>query len=197
MSEKMTPFKIQLKHSMQVTKLKIPEVLLLEPKVFLDDRGFFFESFSNKTFKEATNVDLKFIQDNHSQSKKGVLRGLHYQLPPNPQGKLVRVVAGKIFDVAVDIRKNSPTFGQWVGEFLSADNKKQLWIPPGFAHGFLAMADNTDVIYKVTGNYSKEDERSILWNDPDLAIQWPEISELCISTKDERGDAFKSADLFE
>ena len=182
---------------MKVTKLKIPEVLLLEPKIFLDDRGFFFESFSNKTFKEVTGVDLEFIQDNHSQSKKGVLRGLHYQLPPNPQGKLVRVVAGEIFDVAVDIRKNSPTFGEWVGEFLSAENKKQLWIPPGFAHGFLAMTDHTDVIYKVTGNYSKADERSILWNDPDLAIQWPEISELCISTKDERGDAFKDADLFD
>jgi dTDP-4-dehydrorhamnose 3,5-epimerase len=181
---------------MQVTKLEIPEVLLLEPKIFLDDRGFFFESFSNKTFKEATGVNLEFIQDNHSQSKKGVLRGLHYQLPPNPQGKLVRVVAGEIFDVAVDIRKNSPTFGKWVGEFLSADNKKQLWIPPGFAHGFLAMTDHTDVIYKVTGNYSKADERSILWNDPDLGIKWPEISELCISTKDERGDAFKNADLF-
>jgi dTDP-4-dehydrorhamnose 3,5-epimerase len=181
---------------MQVTKLEIPEVLLLEPQVFVDDRGFFFESFSNKSFKEATNIDLEFIQDNHSQSKKGVLRGLHYQLPPTEQGKLVRAVTGEIFDVAVDIRKSSPTFGKWVGEFLSADNKKQLWVPPGFAHGFLTMSEKADVVYKVTGVYSKENERSILWNDSDLNIKWPKISDLCISTKDERGDAFKNADLF-
>ncbi len=181
---------------MKVTKLKIPEVLLIEPKVFFDDRGFFFESFSNKAFRDSTGIELEFIQDNHSQSKKGVLRGLHYQLPPTQQGKLVRAIAGEIFDVAVDIRKNSPTFGQWVGEFLSAENKKQLWVPPGFAHGFLTISDTADVVYKVTGVYSKENERSIIWNDPEININWPQMSDLCISTKDERGDFLKKADLF-
>ena len=181
---------------MKATKLSIPEVILLEPHVFFDDRGFFFESFNHKQFEEVTGVKTKFIQDNHSKSKKGVLRGLHYQLPPNAQGKLVRVVKGEAFDVAVDIKKNSPTFGKWVGELLSEDNKKQLWIPPGFAHGFLAMTDETEFLYKTTNSYSKESERSIVWNDPDINIKWPEALETNVSEKDQQGRFFKDADLF-
>jgi dTDP-4-dehydrorhamnose 3,5-epimerase len=180
----------------KITTLSIPDIILIEPQIFSDDRGFFFESFNEKKFREATGVKANFIQDNHSQSTKGVLRGLHYQLPPRAQGKLVRVVSGQVFDVAVDIRKNSPSFGQWVGELLSAENKKQLWIPAGFAHAFLTLSDTADFLYKTTDTYSKENERSIIWNDPDINIKWPLISSINISDKDKQGCLLKNADLF-
>ena len=157
----------------QVTATAIPDVLILEPKVFGDARGFFFESYSEQDFQQATGLDVKFVQDNHSRSSKGVLRGLHYQLPPHAQGKLVRCVRGAVFDVAVDIRKSSPTFGKWVGVELSEENHKQLWIPPGFAHGFLTLTDAAEFLYKTTDYYALQFERSILWNDPDIGIQWP------------------------
>jgi dTDP-4-dehydrorhamnose 3,5-epimerase len=158
---------------MKVTETKIPGLLVIEPRVFGDERGFFFESFNEKVFAEATGLRPQFVQDNHSKSAKGVLRGLHYQLPPKAQGKLVRVVQGEVFDVAVDIRKGSSTYGQWVGEVLSADNKKQLWIPPGFAHGFLTLSDTAEFLYKTTDYWSPENERAILWNDATLKIDWP------------------------
>ena len=158
---------------MKVLETKIPGLLIIEPKVFGDERGFFFESYNEKAFNEATGVSPRFVQDNHSKSVKGVLRGLHYQLPPRAQGKLVRVVQGEVFDVAVDIRKSSPTYGQWVGEILSAENKKQLWIPPGFAHGFLTLSDTAEFLYKTTDYWSQEHERAILWNDETLNIDWP------------------------
>ena len=158
---------------MKITPLAIPDVLLIEPKVFGDDRGFFYESFNQKAFEDATGLDVQFVQDNHSKSAKNVLRGLHYQLLPKAQGKLVRAIAGEVFDVAVDIRKDSPTFGQWVGEILSADNKRQLWIPPGFAHGFLVLSESAEFLYKTTDYYAPECERSILWNDPAIRIRWP------------------------
>ena len=147
---------------MQARPLAIPEVVLIEPKVFGDDRGFFFESFNLARFREMTGLDLEFVQDNHSRSARGVLRGLHYQLPPRAQGKLVRVVAGEVFDVAVDLRRSSPSFGRWVGETLSADNKRQLWIPPGFAHGFVVLSDSADFLYKTTDTYSPADELSLI-----------------------------------
>ena len=158
---------------MQATPTAIPEVILLEPKIFCDDRGFFFESFNARAFEQATGLDVTFVQDNHSKSARNVLRGLHYQLPPKAQGKLVRVVQGAVFDVAVDIRKGSKTFGLWVGETLSAENKKQFWIPPGFAHGFLTMSDTAEFLYKTTDYYSLEHERCIVWNDPAIGIKWP------------------------
>ena len=158
---------------MKVTATKIPGLLVIEPRVFGDERGFFFESFNEQAFNAGTGNTLKFVQDNHSKSVKGVLRGLHYQLPPKAQGKLVRVVQGEVFDVAVDIRKDSPTFGQWVAETLSADNKKQLWIPPGFAHGFLTLSDSAEFLYKTTDYWSPEHERAIIWDDPTLKIDWP------------------------
>lgn len=158
---------------MKVIETKIPGLLIIEPRVFGDERGFFFESYNEKVFNEATGVSPRFVQDNHSKSVKGVLRGLHYQLPPKAQGKLVRVVQGEVFDVAVDIRKDSPTYGQWVGEILSADNKKQLWIPPGFAHGFLTLSDTAEFLYKTTDYWSPEHERAIIWNDETLNIEWP------------------------
>jgi dTDP-4-dehydrorhamnose 3,5-epimerase len=182
---------------MKITRLNIPEIILIEPQIFFDDRGFFFESFNHERFRKEIGVEVSFFQDSHSQSTKGVLRGLHYQLPDKAQGKLVRVVNGAVFDVVVDIRKNSPTIGQWVGEILTAENKKQLWIPEGFAHGFLTISDKADFLYKATNFYSKEKERSIMWNDPDINISWPEISNIKISTKDEQGCLFKDADLFE
>ena len=160
---------------MKVTPLAIPDVLLIEPKVFGDARGFFFESFNQKAFNKATGTNHPFVQDNHSRSTQGVLRGLHYQLPPHAQGKLVRVVQGAVFDVAVDIRKNSPTFGQWVGAELSADNHRQLWVPPGFAHGFLVLSESAEFLYKTTDYYAPQSERCIVWNDPDLAIVWPDV----------------------
>ena len=172
---------------MKATRLAIPDVVLLEPRVFGDDRGFFSESFNQQRFNEATGLNYDFVQDNHSKSAKGVLRGLHYQLPPKAQGKLVRVVAGEVFDVAVDIRKYSPTFGKWVGEKLSADNKRQLWIPPGLAHGFLVLSDSAEFLYKTTDYYAPEQERCIRWDDPDLAIEWPIEGEPVLSAKDALG----------
>ena len=173
---------------MKVTPTRIPDVLLIEPKVFGDDRGFFFESFNQKAFKEATGLNVSFVQDNHSKSAKNVLRGLHYQIE-QPQGKLVRVTQGEVFDVAVDIRKGSKTYGQWVGLILSAENKKQLWIPPGFAHGFLTLRETAEFLYKTTDYYSPEHERCIIWNDTEIGIQWPLATEPQLSSRDQRGIA--------
>lgn len=178
---------------MKVTSCAIPDVLLIEPRVFGDVRGFFYESFNQQAFHAATGVNLKFVQDNHSKSARGVLRGLHYQLH-QPQGKLVRVVAGEVFDVAVDIRRDSPTFGQWVGEVLSGDNKRQLWIPPGLAHGFVVLSDSAEFLYKTTDYYTPEHERCIAWNDPTLAIEWPALNgPPQLSAKDAAGMAFLDA----
>jgi len=157
---------------MKATPLAIPEVILFEPTVFTDERGFFFESFNHKKFEEAVGYSVNFVQDNHSKSTKGVLRGLHYQLAPMAQGKLVRVTQGEVFDVAVDIRKDSPTFGKWVGEKLTAKNKKQLWVPEGFAHGFLTLSETAEFLYKVTNYYSTEHEQCIVWNDVDIGVNW-------------------------
>ena len=182
---------------MQATRLSIPNIVLLEPKVFGDARGFFFESFNQKAFNAATGTDHQFVQDNHSRSTKGVLRGLHYQ-SQQPQGKLVRVVQGAVFDVAVDIRRSSPTFGQWVGVELSADNHRQLWVPPGLAHGFLVLSDTADFLYKTTDYYAPEHERCIAWNDPALAIVWPDMGMApCLSGKDQRGLGLAEAPVFD
>ena len=182
---------------MQATRLSIPDVVLIEPKVFGDARGFFFESFNQKAFNAATGTDHQFVQDNHSRSTKGVLRGLHYQ-SQQPQGKLVRVVQGAVFDVAVDIRRSSPTFGQWVGVELSADNHRQLWVPPGLAHGFLVLSDTADFLYKTTDYYAPEHERCIAWNDPALAIVWPDMGMApCLSGKDQRGLGLAEAPVFD
>ena len=175
---------------MKVTPLAIPEVLLIEPKVFGDDRGFFFESFNESRFAEATGLDVRFVQDNHSRSDKNVLRGLHYQLPPKAQGKLVRAVVGEVFDVAVDIRRGSPSYGRWVGEYLSAQNKRQLWIPPGFAHGFVVVSDFAEFLYKATDYYAPELERCIRWDDEQLAVAWPLDGVPSLSGKDQRGTPF-------
>lgn len=180
---------------MQVIPTEIPDVLIIEPRVFGDDRGFFFESFNEKAFNEKTGLDVRFVQDNHSRSVKNVLRGLHYQIQ-QAQGKLVRVVAGSIFDIAVDIRKSSPTFGQWVSCELSAGNKRQLWIPAGFAHGFVSLEDGTEVLYKATDYYAPEHERTILWNDPDLAIVWQLAEEPILSAKDQAGKPFQFAEVY-
>ena len=181
---------------MNVIETKIPGLLIIEPKVFGDERGFFFESYNEKVFNEATGVSPRFVQDNHSKSVKGVLRGLHYQLPPRAQGKLVRVVQGEVFDVAVDIRKGSPTYGQWVGEVLSADNKKQLWIPPGFAHGFLTLSDTAEFLYTTTDTWSPEHERAILWNDATLNIEWPLNGiEPQLAAKDAAAVSFNAAEI--
>jgi len=169
---------------MKVTPLKIPDVKLIEPDVFEDDRGFFYESFNQQKFSEAIGGNITFVQDNHSKSTKGVLRGLHYQEAPFAQGKLVRVVAGEVFDVAVDIRKESPTYGQWVSEVLSEENKKQLWIPEGFAHGFLTISDKADFLYKTTNFYNKDHERSIHWKDNKFKINWPNFLAITTSKKD-------------
>lgn len=174
--------------SMKATKLAIPDVVLLEPRVFGDDRGFFYESYNRQAFHDATGVGPDFVQDNHSRSARGVLRGLHYQLPPKAQGKLVRVVVGEVFDVAVDIRKGSPTFGQWVGEVLSAENKRQMWIPPGFAHGFLTLSEVAEFLYKTTDYYSPEHERCIRWDDPEIAVSWPLTQSPVLSRKDMQGE---------
>ena len=172
---------------MNIVTTRLPEVLIIEPKVFGDERGFFFESFNQRAFDEATGLSLPFVQDNHSKSAKNVLRGLHYQLPPQAQGKLVRVVAGEVFDVAVDIRRDSPNFGQWTSAVLSAENRCQLWIPPGFAHGFLVLSDSAEFLYKTTDYYAPEQERCIRWDDPDLAIEWPIEGEPVLSAKDALG----------
>ncbi|MBX9832632.1 MAG: dTDP-4-dehydrorhamnose 3,5-epimerase [Burkholderiaceae bacterium] len=180
---------------MQATRLSIPDVVLIEPRVFGDARGFFFESFNQRAFSEVTATDFQFVQDNHSRSSKGVLRGLHYQIR-QPQGKLVRVVQGAVFDVAVDIRKNSPTFGQSVGVELSADNQRQLWVPPGLAHGFLVLSESAEFLYKTTDYYAPEHERCIAWNDPALAIAWPDIGMApVLSGKDQQGKLLAQAEL--
>lgn len=181
---------------MQITKLAIPEVLLLEPKVFKDDRGHFFESFNQKLFEEAVGHSVTFVQDNQSFSKKGVLRGLHYQMNPSAQGKLVRVLQGEVFDVAVDIRKGSPTFGQWVGALLSAENKHQLWIPEGFAHGFVTLSETAEFYYKVTNYYSPAHERSLRWNDEALNINWCFAQEPLLAPKDATAPLLGDAELF-
>lgn len=181
---------------MRVTRLSIPDVMLIEPKVFGDSRGFFYESFNQQAFSEATGAQYPFVQDNHSRSAKGVLRGLHYQLAPKAQGKLVRVARGAVFDVAADIRKGSPTFGQWVGMELTEDNHRQLWVPPGLAHGFLVLSESADFLYKTTDYYSPEHERSIRWDDPQLAIDWPDVGvPMQLSAKDQAGRSFAEADL--
>lgn len=182
---------------MKIISTSIPEVIIIEPDVFGDERGFFFESFNQKKFDEAVGRPVQFVQDNHSKSVKGVLRGLHYQLPPFAQGKLVRVIQGEVFDVAVDIRKDSPTFGQWVGEILSAENKKQLWIPEGFAHGFLTLSNTAEFLYKTTNYYNKESERAIIWNDDTLSIDWPSLENLKpkLSEKDQASPSFNDAEL--
>jgi len=180
---------------MKVIPTAIPEVLIIEPKVFGDERGFFFESFNQKLWQEKTGITSPFVQDNHSRSGKNVLRGLHYQIK-QPQGKLVRVISGEVFDVAVDIRRNSPTFGAWAGEILSAENKRQLWIPPGFAHGFLVLSDTAEFLYKTTDYWAPEYERSIIWNDPDLAIAWPLDGMPILARKDSEGKLFKEAEVY-
>ena len=178
---------------MKVTPCAIADVLLIEPRVFGDARGFFYESFNQRAFNQATGLELNFVQDNHSKSARHVLRGLHYQVQ-NPQGKLVRVVQGEVFDVAVDIRRDSPTFGQWVGEILSADNKRQLWVPPGLAHGFVVLSDTAEFLYKTTDYYAPEHERCIAWNDPTLAVQWPAMDGApLLSVKDAAGLDFVTA----
>lgn len=181
---------------MQFFPTQIPEVIIIEPRVFADERGFFLESYQKQRFSEA-GIDVDFVQDNHSKSRYGTLRGLHYQVR-QPQGKLMRVVAGEIFDVAVDIRRNSPTFGRWVGDYLSAGNMKMLWIPPGFAHGFYVTSPEAEVVYKATEYYAPQWERTILWNDPILGIDWP-IGDAfpILSPKDVAGKPFKEADIYE
>ena len=181
---------------MQAILTSLPGVLILEPKVFGDERGFFLESFNTRTFTSLTGCTEPFVQDNHSRSASNVLRGLHYQLPPKAQGKLVRVVAGEILDVAVDLRRSSPTFGKWEAVRLSADNKRQLWIPAGFAHGFLTLADTTEVVYKVTEYYAPECDRCIRWDDPDLAICWGLQNQPLLSAKDSGGVGFRQAEVF-
>ena len=181
---------------MKATPLAIPDVILFEPKVFGDARGFFFESFNKKLFDAATGGQYEFVQDNHSRSTNGVLRGLHYQLPPHAQGKLVRVVQGAVFDVAVDLRRSSPTFGKWVGAELTAENHHQLWVPPGFAHGFLVLSESAEFLYKTTDYYAPTAERSIMWNDPQLAIQWPGRTDPQLSSKDAVASHFADAEMF-
>ncbi|MDF3935313.1 dTDP-4-dehydrorhamnose 3,5-epimerase [Pseudomonas citronellolis] len=180
---------------MKATRLAIPDVVLFEPKVFGDDRGFFFESFNHRQFEESIDRSVSFVQDNHSKSVKGVLRGLHYQIQ-NPQGKLVRVVQGEVFDVAVDIRRSSPTFGKWVGEYLSAENKRQLWVPEGFAHGFLVLSDSAEFLYKTTDYYAPAHERCIAWNDKTLGIAWPSRETPTLSGKDALGLPLEQAEVF-
>lgn len=177
---------------MKVERLAVPDVLIIEPTVFGDDRGFFFESFNQRRFEETIGRSISFVQDNHSRSSRGVLRGLHYQVEQT-QGKLLRVIQGEIFDVAVDIRRSSPTFGKWVAATLSADNRKQMWVPEGFAHGFLVLSDMAEVLYKTTDFYAKEAEHCIVWNDPTVGIEWPLEGEPLLSPKDVAGIAFADA----
>jgi len=174
----------------------IPEVIVFEPKVYGDARGFFFESFNARDFRQLTGLDVHFVQDNHSKSGKGVLRGLHYQIK-HAQGKLVRVVQGEVFDVAVDLRRTSPTFGRWVGQILSAENHKQMWIPPGFAHGFVVLSETAEFLYKTTEYWSPEHERSLLWNDPQIGIEWPIDFAPQLAAKDEAAKRLAAADLFD
>ncbi len=180
---------------MKVTRTAIPDVLVIEPKVFGDSRGFFYESFNQRAFADATGQTLNFVQDNHSKSAYGVLRGLHYQLE-QPQGKLVRVVRGAVFDVAVDIRRQSPHFGKWVGMELSQENHKQMWVPPGFAHGFLVLSEDAEFLYKTTDYYAPQHERCIAWNDPTIAIDWPSLSSApVLSAKDQQGSRLDGAEF--
>lgn len=181
---------------MQVVQTAIPEVLIIEPQVFGDERGFFFESFNQQKFESLTGVKANFVQDNHSKSAVNVLRGLHYQIQ-QPQGKLVRVVAGEVFDVAVDLRRQSKTFGKWVGVVLSGENKRQLWVPPGFAHGFVVLKDGTEFLYKTTDYYAPQHERCIRWDDPEIGIEWPLAGEPVLSGKDQLGLALSQAEVFE
>lgn len=181
--------------SLTVIPTALPEVLILEPKVFGDARGFFFESFNARSFEEATGVKRNFVQDNHSRSARNVLRGLHYQVQ-NPQGKLVRVTAGEVFDVAVDIRRSSPNFGKWVSVTLSAENKRQLWIPEGFAHGFLVVSESAEFLYKTTDYYAPEFERSLLWSDPSIGIQWPIKGAPLLAAKDQAASPLSGAEVF-
>ena len=180
---------------MKTVATSIPDVLIIEPRVFGDARGFFFESFNEQAFRTATGLDVAFVQDNHSRSAQGVLRGLHYQIE-QPQGKLVRVVRGAVFDVVVDLRRTSPTFGQWVGVELSEDNHRQLWVPPGFAHGFVVLSESAEFLYKTTDFYAPAHERCIAWNDPALAIQWPLTAEPQLAAKDQRGLTLRDAEVF-
>lgn len=181
---------------MQVVKTAIPEVLIIEPQVFGDERGFFFESFNQRKFETLTGIKTEFVQDNHSKSAINVLRGLHYQIE-QPQGKLVRVVAGEVFDVAVDVRRNSQTFGHWVGVVLSGENKRQLWVPPGFAHGFLVLQEGTEFLYKTTDYYAPQHECCIRWDDPAIGIEWPLMSAPVLSAKDQLGVPLNQARVFE
>ena len=181
---------------MQAQKLAISEVVLFTPKLFGDNRGFFYESFNARVFSDVTGLQPDFVQDNHSRSVKGVLRGLHYQLAPHAQGKLVRVIQGEVFDVAVDIRRSSLTFGQWVGAVLSAENRGQLWIPPGFAHGFITLSDTAEFLYKTTDFYSAQSERCIAWNDTAIGIEWPMDWMPLLSNKDQKGVALSEAEVF-
>ncbi|OEU61254.1 MAG: dTDP-4-dehydrorhamnose 3,5-epimerase [Desulfuromonadales bacterium C00003094] len=180
---------------MKIVATDLPEVLIVEPKVFGDQRGFFYESFNQKVWEETTGIKSRFVQDNHSRSTKGVLRGLHYQIR-QPQGKLVRVVVGEVFDVAVDIRRNSPTFKQWVGVHLTAANKRQLWVPEGFAHGFLVLSEVAEFLYKATDYYAPEHERGIVWDDPELGIEWPLTEEPTVSAKDQDASLLRDAEVF-
>ena len=182
---------------MRGERLRLPEVILLHPRVFADGRGWFYESFNEAAFAQATGCDVRFVQDNHSRSSKGVLRGLHFQLPPHAQGKLVRVVRGAVYDVAVDVRRSSPTFGQWVAAELSEENRCQLWIPAGFAHGFLALTDGAEVLYKTTDRWEASAERSIAWNDPGLGIEWPSQEVPQLSPKDAAAPLLSVATVFD
>lgn len=180
---------------MKATVTALPEVLILEPKVFGDTRGFFYESFNARSFRDATGLDVNFVQDNHSRSSKGVLRGLHYQLQ-QAQGKLVRVIKGAVFDVAVDLRKSSPNFGRWVGVELTEENHRQLWVPPGFGHGFLVTSESADFLYKTTDYYAPEHERCVAWNDPAIGIQWPLEGAPMLSAKDQAGVLLGEAEIY-
>ena len=181
---------------MRATPTAIADVLVIEPRVFADERGFFFESYNERAFSQATGITAKFVQDNHSRSVKNTVRGLHYQIL-QPQGKLVRAVAGEIFDVVVDIRRGSPTFGKWEGHYLSADNKNMLWIPPGLAHGFAVLSEYADFLYKTTDYWAPQHERTLLWNDPDLAIAWPLAGEPILTAKDRAGKRLSEAEVFD
>jgi dTDP-4-dehydrorhamnose 3,5-epimerase len=180
---------------MNATRLAIPDVIVFEPRVFGDDRGFFFESFNQKVFEEVVGRSVSFVQDNHSRSVKGVLRGLHYQIQQS-QGKLVRVSHGEVFDVAVDLRKSSATFGKWVGAHLSAENKKQMWVPEGFAHGFVVLSESAEFLYKTTDYWAPEHERSLAWNDPTVAIEWPISQQPALSAKDQKAASLQDAEVF-
>ena len=181
---------------MRVTPTAIADVLIVEPKVFADERGFFFESFNRRDFAQATGIDAEFVQDNHSRSVRNTLRGLHYQIQ-HAQGKLVRVVAGELFDVAVDLRRKSPSFGKWVGNLLSAENKRMLWIPAGFAHGFVVLSETADFLYKTTDYWTPQHERTLLWNDPELGIAWPLAGDPILAPKDQAGKRLAEAEVFE